>query len=193
MSVLSIRAADPLRTAVLVLIWLLLALFVVYPLVMLGLRAATDNGHFDLAPALAALRNANTVRAFCNSLLLATLVGLLGTLIGFLFAFTVARAQIGRRCTRLIDTATLLPLISPPFTTSIAFVFSFGPRGFITHDMLGMHNVQVYGLASTFVGRDADLFPARLPRVAADARRDQQPGGDGIQPRRQSAGTRSAR
>lgn len=90
------RAADPLRTAVVVLIWALLALFVVYPLVMLGLRAVSDHGVIDLAPALTALRQANTVRAFLDSLLLATLVGVLGTVLGFLFAFTVVRARLGR-------------------------------------------------------------------------------------------------
>jgi iron(III) transport system permease protein len=158
-SSLSIRVADPLRTAVLALIWLLLALFVVYPLVMLGLRAATENGTFDLAPAIAALRHANTVRAFLNSLMLATLVGLLGTALGFLFAFTVVRAQIGRTMERLLDTATLLPLISPPFTTSIAFVFSFGPRGFITYNVLGMTNAQVYGLRSTLIAEALTYFP----------------------------------
>ena len=29
----------------------------------------------------------------------------------------------------LLDAATLLPLVSPPFTTSIAIIFSFGPQG----------------------------------------------------------------
>jgi iron(III) transport system permease protein len=155
----SIRAADPLRTAVLGLIWLLLALFVVFPLLMLGIRAATDNGTFDLMPAINALRQANTLRAFLNSLLLATLVGVLGTVLGFLFAFTVARARIGRVMAWLLDTATLLPLISPPFTTSIAFVFSFGPRGFITHGVLGWDNAQVYGLRSTLAAEALTYFP----------------------------------
>jgi iron(III) transport system permease protein len=144
---------------VLGLIWLLLALFVVFPLLMLGIRAATDNGTFDLAPAITALRQANTLRAFLNSLLLATLVGLLGTALGFLFAFTVARARVGRVLAWLLDTATLLPLISPPFTTSIAFVFSFGPRGFITHGVLGWENAQVYGLRSTLVAEALTYFP----------------------------------
>jgi len=144
---------------VLGLIWLLLALFVVFPLLMLGIRAATDNGTFDLAPAITALRQANTLRAFLNSLLLATLVGLLGTALGFLFAFTVARARIGHLMAWLLDTATLLPLISPPFTTSIAFVFSFGPRGFITHGVLGWDNAQVYGLRSTLVAEALTYFP----------------------------------
>jgi iron(III) transport system permease protein len=158
-SATSIRAVDPLRTAVLGLIWLLLALFVAYPLLMLGVRAATENGTLDLAPAFEALRQANTLRAFLNSLMLATLVGLLGTVLGFLFAFTVARARIGRVMAWLLDTATLLPLISPPFTTSIAFVFSFGPRGYITHGVLGMDNAQVYGLRSTLVAEALTYFP----------------------------------
>ena len=155
----STRAVDPLRTGVLALIWALLALFVLYPLVMLGLRAVTENGTFDLGPAVTALRQANTLRAFLDSLLLASLVGLLGTTLGFLFAFTVARARVGGAIARLLDTATMLPLISPPFTTSIAFVFSFGPRGFITHGVLGMDNAQVYGLRSTLVAEALTYFP----------------------------------
>ena len=113
-----------------------------------------------------------TLRAFRNSLLLATLVGLLGTALGFLFAFTVARARLGRgHCAGCSTRPTLLPLISPPFTTSIAFVFSFGPRGFITHDVLGMHNAQVYGLRSTLVAEALTYFPlaylALRPMLAA--------------------------
>src|SRR5271156_5762941 len=76
-----------------------------------------------------------------------------------MLSFTVARARVGRTIARLLDTATMLPLISPPFTTSIAFVFSFGPRGFITHGVLGMDNAQVYGLRSTLVAEALTYFP----------------------------------
>ena len=69
------------------------------------------------------------------------------------------RTQAARFWVRLLDVATLLPLISPPFTTSIAFVFSFGPRGFITHDLLGMNNATVYGLASTLAAETLTYFP----------------------------------
>src|SRR6267154_2570004 len=114
-------ASDPLRFLVVVVLWLLLGLFVLYPLIEL-------------------IR-----RAFGDSLLLATLVGICGTILGFLFAFTVERTRAPKFWIRLLDIATLLPLISPPVTTSIAFVVSFGPRGFITHDLLGMNNATVYG------------------------------------------------
>jgi len=58
--------------------------------------------------------------------LLALLVGVAGTLLGLVFAFTSSGPDAARRLSRLIDFFTFLPLISPPFTTSIAFVFSFG-------------------------------------------------------------------
>lgn len=146
-------------TGGLLVLWLLLLVFVIYPLVMLLLRAFETDGHLQLAPLLAIISNSNTLRALQNSLVLALMVGVAGTLIGLMFALTAERANLGRRAAKLIDLATLLPLISPPFTTSIAFVFSFGPRGLITYDLLGLNNVQVYGLTSTFAAETITYFP----------------------------------
>ncbi len=140
-------------------LWLLLALFIVYPLTMLLGRAFFDEGHLALGPLLAAVENPNNLRALRNSLVLALLVGAAGTAIGLVFAFTAERANLSRRTIRLIDTATLLPLISPPFTTSIAFVFSFGPRGLITYGLFGIGNVKVYGLTSTLAAETITYFP----------------------------------
>ena len=53
----------------------------------------------------------------------------------------------------------MLPLISPPFTTSIAFIFSFGPRGLITYELLGMRGTNVYGLSSTLAAEVLTYFP----------------------------------
>jgi iron(III) transport system permease protein len=146
-------------TAGLLVLWLLLLVFVIYPLVMLLLRAFETDGQVRLAPLIATITNSNTLRALRNSLELALLVGVAGTLIGLMFALAAERANLGRRAAKLIDLATLLPLISPPFTTSIAFVFSFGPRGLITYDLLGLNNVQVYGLTSTFAAETITYFP----------------------------------
>jgi len=43
-------------------------------------------------------------------LLLGALVGVIGTALGFLFAFTVSRANLPRGWVRLIDAMTLLPV-----------------------------------------------------------------------------------
>src|ERR1044072_6878907 len=152
-------ASDPLRFLVVIVLWLLLGVFVLYPLVELIRRALSDDAGFTLAPLIAAIHSKSNLRAFGNSLLLATLVGICGTILGFLFAFTVERTTAPKFWMRLLDIATLLPLISPPFTTSIAFVFSFGPRGFITHDLLGLSNATVYGVPSTLGAGTLAHFP----------------------------------
>jgi iron(III) transport system permease protein len=147
------------RSGGLLLIWLLLLIFIVYPLLMLLSRAFIDDGHFTVGALITAVKSSSNLRALRNSLLLAGMVGVAGTLIGMTFAFTVERVSRGGWLTRFIDRATFLPLISPPFTTSIAIVFSFGPRGLITHGVFGLQNVQVYGLTSTFAAETLTYFP----------------------------------
>jgi iron(III) transport system permease protein len=154
-----VRSQIWLRGGGLLAIWLLLLIFIVYPLLMLLSRAFIDDGQLNLGALLSAITAAKNLRALGNSLLLAMLVGATGTLAGLIFAFTVERVGGARRVAGIIDFFTFLPLISPPFTTSIAFVFSFGPRGLITYDLLGMKGVQVYGLASTFAAETLTYFP----------------------------------
>src|SRR5947209_20401409 len=122
---------DPALAVTVAVLWALLALFVIYPLLMLAGTAFVDEGRPALHPLLDVLQKPGTQRAFVNSLLLGTLVGVIGTALGFLFAFTVSRANLKPAWVRVTDAMTLLPLISPPFTTSIPFIFSFGPRGLI--------------------------------------------------------------
>ena len=153
------RGRDPaLRLTVLVL-WALLGLFVLYPLVCLLARVAVDGGRLSLGSALAVLADPHLLRALGNSLLLAALVGVAGTALGFLFALTASRAGLGQGWLAALDAITLLPLISPPFTTAIAMIFSFGPRGLITYQLLGIKGVSVYGLASTFFSETLTYFP----------------------------------
>jgi len=151
-------ARDPALAVTLAALWLLLGLFVVYPLAMLVAKAFSAGGP-DATTIGALLAKPNTQAAFRNSLVLGALVGVFGTLLGFLFAFTVSRANLRPRWVRLIDGITLLPLISPPFTTSIAFIFSFGPRGLITYELLGIRGTNVYGLTSTLVAEVLTYFP----------------------------------
>ncbi len=150
---------DPVVAATVLVLWLLLGLFVVYPLAMLFARMLTDHGTFTTAGILTILTDRHQVQAFWNSLLLATLVGLVGTVLGFVFAFTAARGVLPRWLLGIVDASVLLPLVSPPFTTAIAMIFSFGPRGLITYDLLGLKGVTVYGLTSTLCSEALTYFP----------------------------------
>jgi len=150
---------DPAVAVAVFALWALLALFVVYPLVMLFARILIDHGTFTTTGIVAVLTDKHQIRAFWNSLLLALLVGAAGTALGFLFAFTAARARLPRALLWVIDAAVLLPLVSPPFTTAIAMIFSFGPRGLITWHVLGLKGVTVYGMASTLASEALTFFP----------------------------------
>jgi iron(III) transport system permease protein len=150
---------DPVVAGTAFVLWALLALFVVYPLAMLLGRVVYDQGQFSLTGLVAVLADRHQLRAFWNSLLLASLVGLVGTVVGFLFAFTAARGRLPRWLLGVMDASVLLPLVSPPFTTAIAMIFSFGPRGLITYDLLGLKGVTVYGLTSTMVSEVITYFP----------------------------------
>ena len=150
---------DPAIAFTALVLWLLVGLFVVYPLAMLLARVLFDNGAISVAGLTRILTDRNQVKAFWNSLLLATLVGVGGTLLGFLFAFTAARARLPRWLLTAVDAAVLLPLVSPPFTTAIAMIFSFGPRGLITYELLGLKGVTVYGLTSTLASEIFTYFP----------------------------------
>jgi iron(III) transport system permease protein len=153
------RMGDPLLAGAVVVLWLLLGLFILYPLACLLASVFAEDGALTLRPLLAVAGDPNNRRAFANSLLLALLVGGGGTVLAFLFAFTAARARLPPRILAALDAATLLPLISPPFTISVAILFSFGPRGLITHRLLGMTNVTAYGLTSTALAEIVTYFP----------------------------------
>jgi iron(III) transport system permease protein len=150
---------DPTLWVTVLALWALLALFVLYPLVRLSWVAFFDGGRPALGPAWNVLADPNHRRAFVNSLELAALVGIGGTVLGFLFAYTAARSGLSRGWLAALDAATLLPLVSPPFTTAIAMIFSFGPRGLITYHVLGIKGASAYGLPSTCFAEILTYFP----------------------------------
>jgi len=70
---------DPALLITIVALWALLTLFVIYPLLMLAATAFSEEGRLALNPIASALQKPGTQRAFLNSLLLGTLVGVVGT------------------------------------------------------------------------------------------------------------------
>ena len=153
-------AADPVLAIAVVVLWLLLVMFVLFPLAMLLARIGQGaDGGFSLAGVAKILFDPNQLRALWNSLLLGTLVGICGTALGFLFAFTVSRARLHPGVVAILDAAILLPLVSPPFTTAIAMIFSFGARGLITYELLGIKGFTLYGLGSTLFSETLTFFP----------------------------------
>ena len=84
-------------------LWLLLALFVLYPLAMLLARVFVDQGQLTVAGLAAIVGDRHQIAAFRNSLVLGVLVGVVGTVLGFVFAFAATRCRLPRVLVRLID------------------------------------------------------------------------------------------
>ena len=72
----------------------------------------------------------------------------LGTLFGFVFAYTAVRCSIP--FPRLFHVVTLLPTISPPFAIAVAAILLFGRNGLVTRHWLGIEFTagvnDIYGL-----------------------------------------------
>ena len=66
---------DPALAAAVATLWLLLALFVVYPLAMLFARIFWDHGALTVTGLASVVTDRHQIHAFGNSLLLALLVG----------------------------------------------------------------------------------------------------------------------
>ncbi len=81
--------------------------------------------------------------ALRNSVLLAIVVGVVATALGFLFALLGERS--GLRTRRLLGPLSILPIITPPFVLGLALIYMFGRRGFVTNGLLGLSTGIFFG------------------------------------------------
>lgn len=152
------RQRDPVTLLTICLLWLAMGVFVLYPIVRLLAMTFIVDGHLSFQNLMPFLASWYDRRAIVNSILLATAVGVAGTAIGFIFAFAVTRLSLPRWLTFFISAVTLLPLISPPFTSSIALTLCLGPNGIIL-SALGLENFNFFGFWGTFISETLTYFP----------------------------------
>lgn len=84
------------------------------------------------------------LRIMKNTIQLGFVVGLLGTCLGFLFAFVQVRLDVP--CKRFMHLMALVPIISPPFAVATAAIVLFGRSGLITYKLFGIR-YELYGFA----------------------------------------------
>ena len=170
-SSLSARSDSPFRRdrallPALIAIWLALGLFVLYPLLRLFLVTFVTDGRLSFANVAAVLGNWYDRRAFLNSLWLATAVSLSGTFLGYLYAFAVTRIPMPIWLKGALGAVTTLPLISPPFTSSIALTLSLGPNGMLLK-LVGLGHLNFYGFWGTWISETLTYFPVAFLTLTA--------------------------
>lgn len=149
---------DPILLITILAVIFSLFLFIILPLYHVLKQSLIDlDGNFSISGYITAFTSSSNFESIVNTLVLATIVGVIATIIGFVFAY--AAAYIKMRGKKLFNLIAILPLISPPFTISISIIFMFGSRGLITHDLLGLNDFNIYGLTGLVLVQSLSFFP----------------------------------
>lgn len=144
--------------SIIVIILAILVIFCIYPIVRLLITCMTDaKGNFDLSSIEYVLKKTNIGTALVNSIRLGLIVGVLATIVGFIFAFSINRTTMKGK--RFFHIVAMLPILSPPFVISLAVIILFGRSGVITKQLLGIKNNNVYGFTSLVVVQTLAMFP----------------------------------
>ncbi len=138
-------------------ILLSLFIFAVYPIYQVIKVTVVDEGRFSLAVIGQSLQSSYFLSSFWNSVQLGIIAALLATLLGFVFAFAIART--GMKGKKFFHLIAMLPIISPPFVIALGVILLFGRTGLITNRVFGLDNVDVYGLPSLIFIQTLAFFP----------------------------------
>lgn len=137
-----------------------LLLFVVFPLVKILQNGIFYNGAFVPKYFLQFFSGQRyVIRPFLNSLLVASLVAITSTLIGFIFAYATTRTDIpGKRFFRLI---AIIPIVSPPFIMALAAILLLGRNGMLTALVQRYFGFSwnIYGLPGLVITETFAFFP----------------------------------
>lgn len=144
----------------------LLLLFVFAPLLTILSAAAVEDG--ELAPgalvgrltapeawSLACVGGSLGCGVVWNTLALATLTGVLSTLLGLAFALLSARGKV--HAGGAFRALAILPLITPPFVVSLSLIVLFGRTGIITEWLSLLFGIRrsrwIYGLPGVLLAQ----------------------------------------
>lgn len=162
----SVIRKDPALFLAIITIWLSLAVFILLPLVKLLGATFLVKGSFSFANLTKIIGKAYNQRAFFNSIYLAAAVSAAGTFIGYLFALGITRTSWPKPIKWLLGSITILPLISPPFTSSISLTLTLGPNGILLR-ALGLGNLNFYGFWGTLLSETLTYFPVAFMLLSA--------------------------
>ena len=149
---------DPIVGFALAGLFLMTIIFVAYPLFEAVRLSFLENGKFSLGIWKTILQSEGYMSALWGSLKLGCWTATFSTLVGFLFAFVVARTNAP--CKKLISTMGVLPVISPPFSLTLSIILLFGNNGLITRwlRVIGL-DFSIYGLPGLVLVQTMGMFP----------------------------------
>ncbi|MEW5815565.1 MAG: iron ABC transporter permease, partial [Spirochaetota bacterium] len=155
---------EPLFFISVLILFLLLILFIIYPLFEAAKLSLRPEGEFSLGVYKFIFSHSRFKHAILNSILLGAIVATTATIIGFIFAYALTRAKIPGQ--KLFKNFVLLPIISPPFMFALSVILLFGRNGLITAGLLKLEGFDVYGLKGLVLVQTIAMFPIAYMTLA---------------------------
>jgi len=144
-------------------IWLFLALFLVYPLTRIFYDAVTDEaGRLTLAHFVTFFTDSFYLRALWKSLVLGAATVAASSVIGIAVAFLLVRYDFRGR--GFFSYLTMIPIISPPLVGTLGFTFILGRAGSINVLLMDLFDMPtpinfLYGIHGVVLVETLHLFP----------------------------------
>jgi len=148
---------EPLLLFGITLVSVFLFLFIVLPLFKIFQLSFEENGHYSLKVFAELLSKNYNVQPLIHSLTLGAAVSILGTVIGFIFAYAVTRVDIPWK--RFFNVTATFPIIAPPFMMSLSAILLFGKQGFVSNMILNdIIHFKIYGFYGLLVVETLTYF-----------------------------------
>ncbi len=148
---------DPVLSFIVLFLFLLVGVFIVYPLFEAVRLTFVKDGRFSFETWKTILTTKQYLSALWGSIKLGIMTATFSTLLGFLFAFVITRTSIKGK--RFYSTMATLPVISPPFSLTLSIILLFGNNGLITKQLLNLQNFSIYGLGGLTLVQTMGMFP----------------------------------
>jgi iron(III) transport system permease protein len=148
---------DPFVFCSVMILFVLLGIFIVYPIAMTFKLSLTKAGAWTLDSYTAIFTKSYLQRSLFNSVTLGCITATFSTIVGFVFAFLLTRTQVtGKRFLRFM---AMLPIISPPFMLTLSLILLFGKNGFVSNYIIHSDYFNIYGLWGLVVVQTCAMFP----------------------------------
>lgn len=158
---------EPVLFAMIIFVWVLLIVFVVYPILMVGLKSFEPKSgvySFDVYKTLFSKKY--FVTPIINTLRLGIVVASISVLIGYIFAYSIAKVNIPLK--GFFRTVATFPIISPPFVIALAAILLFGRNGTITKNLFGgTPPFEIYGFWGLVIVETLAYFPTAFMTLEA--------------------------
>lgn len=149
--------SDPILFSTIVFILVILIMFILFPMYNILKESFTYKGEFSLIHYKNIKEMQENFIIILNTLKLGVVTSVISTAIGFFFAYGMTYVKIPFR--KFFNSIAILPIVSPPFVIALSAILLLGRRGFITRNLLGIRNAEIYGFHGLVLVQVLTFFP----------------------------------